>query len=1074
MRRIHPLVWGSVLALLLALTGATPAHSYLVMTEKVCYSPGETVVVLGDGWGFPADIVEVTFTRYPLDVEPVVLQTVVDENGRFRLAEYVEPPWPTDLPEGARYYTIVSAVGQSGNNDYAAFGDVQIVGSVGIGPLGPWQLEPGGTLTADVVVSRGWAEPYAKGGFTVDLSLAPDCAAAGIVGPCPFEATLSPSTLTFAPGEESKSARLTLTSSCDMATGDVPYTLTAKRQGCGLDSAVATGTLPLIPLQSAVGSVDFSSGDALMLIQGGTVSTTVTLHRASCVGGPFSAELSFHHDPYCDGKRPIPPYPVLTGTFAPSTVEFAEGELTKTVVLTVDMPCDLIRGWNCPITVIVSNAGIPGSVRGFNLPYQVSKPPRLLAMGWLEGNFSEVWPIEAGGSFTAPITVHRDPQQTAPFGAIVKLFGSLCPKLPAPDPCKPPNCPLAPGPYPITAVFSPDTLWFAEGEESKTTSITIGLPCELPGPYLDCQFWLRAERVGGCESDVTKGVKFTPEVTVPPPGTLAYIKVNRSDWGIPAGSIQTFGMDVIRKGSGSTVAVLQFSSACPGLSATFAPDTLIIGEVGHSMVTLRAACDLRPKTYCNVSFVAIEPAGGPCAKVSFDAQMAIGPHGSPPVPMLDPLPPLVAQCRVEVTRPLATDFCPDTVVATTEDPLIYDAPGKYLVHWTYTDAFGRSTAQEQQVEVVSDITPPAISVAVAPNELWPPNNKLVDVHATVKATDAGDPAPIFTLTSIALVCDRDKEEVKDGTKPEFAGAEFGTADVDFQLRAEKGTKACDLTYTIVYTAKDRCGNTATASATVRVPHDRRGQAQIASGGSGGAGKAAQGASLSLVIPSIVQVPVSEDPLDEAASGERTPLFTFDARNVNPAQTWMGNSSGLVAPSSVAESDLTGDGYEDLVLSYESSALDELLALPVTLDDPMTFYYRALNGIGYEVAVPLPGGLAPQAATTVASGKAAQAGPGTGGAIIPKVTQMGPGTPNPSRGTMTFALDLASDRATRVEVYDLRGALVRTLLQGVQPAGRYLVTWNGADNGGRRLPNGVYLVRVEAGAYHAMRKAVLVK
>jgi hypothetical protein len=204
------------------------------------------------------------------------------------------------------------------------------------------------------------------------------------------------------------------------------------------------------------------------------------------------------------------------------------------------------------------------------------------------------------------------------------------------------------------------------------------------------------------------------------------------------------------------------------------------------------------------------------------------------------------------------------------------------------------------------------------------------------------------------------------------------------------------------------------------------------------------------------------------------LFIFDARKVNTTQTWMGNSSGLVAPSSVAESDITGDGYEDLALTYESSALDELLALPVTLEDPMTFYYRALNGTGYEVAIPLPSGLTPPAGTAVASGKAVQAGPAAGGIIIPKVTQMGPGMPNPSRGTMTFALDLASDRSTRVEVYDLRGALVRTLLQGVQPAGRYIVTWNGADNGGRRVPNGVYLVRVEAGAYHAVRKAVLVK
>ena len=98
----------------------------------------------------------------------------------------------------------------------------------------------------------------------------------------------------------------------------------------------------------------------------------------------------------------------------------------------------------------------------------------------------------------------------------------------------------------------------------------------------------------------------------------------------------------------------------------------------------------------------------------------------------------------------------------------------------------------------------------------------------------------------------------------------------------------------------------------------------------------------------------------------------------------------------------------------------------------------------------------------------------GGSSVPRVTQMRPGYPNPFKGAITFALDLSSAREARLEIYDLRGARVCALMQGVQSAGRYLVTWDGKDNAGRQVANGVYLVRVEAGAYRAMHKAVLVR
>jgi flagellar hook assembly protein FlgD len=41
-------------------------------------------------------------------------------------------------------------------------------------------------------------------------------------------------------------------------------------------------------------------------------------------------------------------------------------------------------------------------------------------------------------------------------------------------------------------------------------------------------------------------------------------------------------------------------------------------------------------------------------------------------------------------------------------------------------------------------------------------------------------------------------------------------------------------------------------------------------------------------------------------------------------------------------------------------------------------------------------------------------------------------------------------------------------------GAYSVTWNGADDHGRSLANGVYFVRLTAGDYRATEKVVLQK
>ena len=81
-------------------------------------------------------------------------------------------------------------------------------------------------------------------------------------------------------------------------------------------------------------------------------------------------------------------------------------------------------------------------------------------------------------------------------------------------------------------------------------------------------------------------------------------------------------------------------------------------------------------------------------------------------------------------------------------------------------------------------------------------------------------------------------------------------------------------------------------------------------------------------------------------------------------------------------------------------------------------------------------------------------------------------PNPSFGRVT--LDFSLPEATHVSliVCDAAGRMVRDVVEGALPAGPHSVTWDSKDRNGRRVPAGVYLVRLDAPGARLVRKAVI--
>ena len=97
-----------------------------------------------------------------------------------------------------------------------------------------------------------------------------------------------------------------------------------------------------------------------------------------------------------------------------------------------------------------------------------------------------------------------------------------------------------------------------------------------------------------------------------------------------------------------------------------------------------------------------------------------------------------------------------------------------------------------------------------------------------------------------------------------------------------------------------------------------------------------------------------------------------------------------------------------------------------------------------------------------------------GWAVPSVYALSQNYPNPFNPETTIRYDVARTGIVRLSVYALTGQLVRILVDTEHPTGSYAVTWDGTDDTGRDVASGLYLCRMEAGQFSAVRKLVLVK
>ena len=83
-------------------------------------------------------------------------------------------------------------------------------------------------------------------------------------------------------------------------------------------------------------------------------------------------------------------------------------------------------------------------------------------------------------------------------------------------------------------------------------------------------------------------------------------------------------------------------------------------------------------------------------------------------------------------------------------------------------------------------------------------------------------------------------------------------------------------------------------------------------------------------------------------------------------------------------------------------------------------------------------------------------------------------PNPFNPTTTISYDLPSAGHVRLEVFNLLGRKVTTLVDEYQTAGFRKVDWNGQNEAGETVSSGVYFYRLTTGNYVQTKKMILLK
>ncbi|MDP3114947.1 MAG: carboxypeptidase regulatory-like domain-containing protein [Candidatus Cloacimonadaceae bacterium] len=90
------------------------------------------------------------------------------------------------------------------------------------------------------------------------------------------------------------------------------------------------------------------------------------------------------------------------------------------------------------------------------------------------------------------------------------------------------------------------------------------------------------------------------------------------------------------------------------------------------------------------------------------------------------------------------------------------------------------------------------------------------------------------------------------------------------------------------------------------------------------------------------------------------------------------------------------------------------------------------------------------------------------------TELGGNFPNPFNPETTISYAVKDPSAVSIGIYNVKGQLVRTLVNKEHNSGRFSVVFNGKDDAGKNIASGIYFYRMTAGSFVSTKKMILMQ
>lgn len=177
-------------------------------------------------------------------------------------------------------------------------------------------------------------------------------------------------------------------------------------------------------------------------------------------------------------------------------------------------------------------------------------------------------------------------------------------------------------------------------------------------------------------------------------------------------------------------------------------------------------------------------------------------------------------------------------------------------------------------------------------------------------------------------------------------------------------------------------------------------------------------------------------------------------DIRPALTESESWSFTVAPGSARAIELNFDGLADIPADYDLILADQEGRAKQNLRLEPVYRFIASQNRHFELTI------APKTTGQTA--------------LLPTKYDLYQNFPNPFNPQTLIKYDLSEAATVRLEVFNILGQKVATLVNRFEAAGPKSALWDGTDERGAKVSSGIYFYKIAAGDYVATKKMMLVK